>query len=167
MAWCTKAEVSSLAVSPVHVDVCLMCVLQESSMFSNVKIFQATTRIQNEMAGLTWPTDHQLVKVIWRVTQRILPSVLHKKKPLTLEHLRQLVHRTSDDSPLPQLMTLAAILLVFFGFFWFNDLADVWLDWTCLHDTHVKISAKQGRTISFVRAFGFMLWPILTPGYSL
>ena len=101
------------------------------------------------MAGVEGPTDHPLVKTVCKAAQRILPAVLHRKQPLTVDHLRRLVGRTADDCSLPQLMIITAILVGFFGFFRFSDLANIWVDWISLYDTHVEIFLQSRKNDQF------------------
>ena len=80
------------------------------------------------------------------VAQRILPIVLHRKKHLTLKHLNGLIPTNPNECLLPQLITLTTILLSLFGFFHFNDLPILGLDWPCSYDNRVEIFFQAKNT---------------------
>ncbi|MCG8672765.1 MAG: hypothetical protein MI867_25415, partial [Pseudomonadales bacterium] len=147
--WCEDVEVPALPARPVHVACFLIRVTQSSTTFSNVKTTRAAIRKFHEAAGCPTPTEHTLVQFVSNAARRLLPGVLRRKAPLTLAHVQRMVDRVPDYAPLPLVRRTAAILVGFFGFFQYSDLAQIWADWVCFFDGRMEIFLEWRKNDQF------------------
>ena len=127
----------------------LVRTMQASTTFSNVKTARAAIRKFHEASGRPTPTDHELVSAVCAAAQRLLPGVRHRKTPLTVEHLQRLVASVPDGAPLPRVMVVTAVLVGFFGFLRYSDLARVWVDWVVLGADHMEIFLEMRKNDQF------------------
>lgn len=108
------------------------------------------------LAGRKSPTDHPACDLVREISKRTLHGRKLNRGSMQPEHVRTLVARfASPDAPLPDLMIIACIVIMFAGFLRFSDIAQVSVqhDMLVITATHMTLVIPKSKTDQEGRGF--------------
>jgi site-specific recombinase XerD len=156
-AWCHGRSVSALPATAESVAAFLACEVDRGIRPSTIGRRVAAIRYAHKLAGLTVPTDSEVVKATVRGIRRTLGTAARKKTPAVAEMIISMALGTGDG--LKGVRDRAMLLLGFAGAFRRSELVALDCEDIEESETGLKIRIKfsktdqegEGATIAIVR----------------
>ncbi|XP_065198970.1 uncharacterized protein LOC135830672 [Sycon ciliatum] len=135
--WCRRVQVNYLPASADHVALYLVELLSAASSSAPISSAVSAIAWAHRKVCLPSPTDTPLVGQTILGCQRLLARPAHKKTPITMAQLRQLV--CTFDRPRLSLMHLQMLALITLGFRGFMR----WDDMSRLKVTNIEVNSQH------------------------
>ena len=158
-----KYDLPYLPADGSHLALYLTHLTKISSSPSPVNAAACAVAWVHRKACLPNPVTHPLVSQVLGSARRLLARPTHRKQPLRLKHVKQLLSKFGGHRvELPDLQTLTLIVLGFVGFFRWNDLSNIRVENLHFHSLFASIILQQrkndqfrnGQTVYVARSFG-------------
>lgn len=139
-AWASTVQAAVLPADPLIVALYLLMLSQIVGSHSSVKMALAAIGAFHGFASLPSPSEQPIVKAVMAAARRRLAGGVNKKEPLLWEHVQKMAQLfVFNGCPLADLMITTAVAVAFCGFFRYDDLTKIFVDWIVFSESHMEI----------------------------
>lgn len=124
----------------------LQHLIESSEGFSSVDTAFYSIKWAHRIAGVTDPSESELVKSILEGAKRILSRPKKKKEPVDSNSMIKLFDKYQDRNSLKEVRLLLMCSLMYTGFLRFNELCNITAKDIVFHTSHVNIFIRKSKT---------------------
>ena len=142
----SKLKASFLPASPIDVAVYLQHLLESTKSTSSIDSACYAIKWAHEVAGMSTPTDGQVVSRVRDAAKRVLgPGRPNRKEPLTIEVLKDVVEK-ADLSNILQLRNVCLYVLAYAGFFRSEEVLHIRMNHICFREGYMIMKVEKSKT---------------------
>ena len=142
----SKLKASFLPASPIDVALYLQHLLESTKSTSSIDSACYAIKWAHEVAGMSTPTDGQVVSRVRDAAKRVLgPGRPNRKEPLTIEVLKDVIEK-ADFSNILQLRNVCLYVLAYAGFFRSEEVLHIRMNHICFREGYMIMKVEKSKT---------------------
>ena len=145
----TFEELDTMPVSELTIAMFLLSLYQQGSSTSSLQQCISAINWIHDLSGCTKPTDSPMVKLIVEGSIRLNSKSTQRKKPITVDMIRELKHHMIQSCNPINLMDnrlLTYMLLSFSGFLRYDEACHIRRSDIQFHTSHISLFIERSQT---------------------
>ena len=145
--WAKTLRVSEIPAKPFTIALFILNRIQMDDSFTKIEGIFYSIKFYHKLLGYSDPCGDSMVISMLEAAKRICCHKINKKKPITVEHLRNLYDKLIEQqSSLLNIRTMTICILGFSGFMRYSEISNLKLSDIVFCDTHLKLFIEKSKT---------------------